>query len=57
VNLTPVNTKNITVMVKQVNDILIMQQSIQDDDNLAKLKIAGVVLGIKIGTFRPDTLK
>lgn len=39
------NTKNLSVMAQQVNDILLVEQPLQDDENKAKLKVAGVVLG------------
>ena len=41
------NTKNLTVMAKPVNDLLLVEQqsSLTDDNNQVKLKVAGVVLG------------
>ncbi len=39
------NTKNLRVMAKQVNDILLVEETHFDDENKAKLKVAGVVLG------------
>ena len=38
------NTKNLTVAETQVNDILLIEQSLQDDENKAKLKVGGVIL-------------
>lgn len=42
---TILNTKNLTVMSKQVNDILLAEQPVVDDENTTQLKIAGVILG------------
>lgn len=42
------STKNLTVVAKQVNDILLIEQPrpLNDEDNSQpKLKVAGVVLG------------
>jgi GrpB-like predicted nucleotidyltransferase (UPF0157 family) len=39
------NTKNLSVLAKPVNDIIVIEESCENADNKRKLKIAGVVLG------------
>lgn len=43
---TILNTKNLSVLAKQVDDILLVEKSaVGEDESGAKLKVAGVILG------------